>query len=83
MFARTRARPYAGTARPPTEDTQPPKTPLAFSYDSGQGVLEDHVEAARWYRKAARQGDLEAEFNLGALDDIGQGVPVDHAEAAR
>ena len=44
---------------------------------------EDHVEAARWYRKAARQGNLQAEFNLGALYDIGQGVPLDHAQAAR
>jgi len=46
-------------------------------------VPEDHVEAARWYRKAARQGNLQAEFNLAALYDIGQGVPLDHAEAAR
>jgi TPR repeat protein len=46
-------------------------------------VPEDHAEAARWYRRAADQGNPDAEFNLGSLYDSGQGVPQDHAEAAR
>src|ERR1019366_3409079 len=56
---------------------------LGFLYDNGQGVPEDHAEAARWYRRAADQGNPDAEFNLGSLYDMGQGVPQDHAEAVR
>jgi TPR repeat protein len=52
-------------------------------YVEGRSVRLDEGEGARWYRKAASQGDLQPEFNLGALYDIGQGVPLDHAEAAR
>jgi TPR repeat protein len=37
-------------------------------------VPEDQVEEARWYRKRAGQGNLQAEFNWGALYEIGQGV---------
>ncbi|MFH1620128.1 MAG: hypothetical protein ABIG11_09550 [bacterium] len=28
---------------------------LGFMYDNGQGVAQNHSEAARWYRKAAKQ----------------------------
>lgn len=30
---------------------------LGYMYSHGQGVLQDYVEAVRWYRKAADQGD--------------------------
>jgi hypothetical protein len=33
---------------------------LAALYDNGQGVLTSHVEAARWYRRAALQGDAKS-----------------------
>lgn len=36
-------------------------------YDSSEGVPQDHAEAARWYRKAAEQGDPDAQFNLGVM----------------
>lgn len=29
---------------------------LGILYDLGQGVKQDYVEAAKWYRKAAEQG---------------------------
>ena len=54
-----------------------------FRYATGQGVPQDRAEAARWYRKAAEQGDADAQFNLGLMYHNGQGVPQDHAEAAR
>ena len=44
-------------------------------YDSGRGVPEDDVEAARWYRMAADQGHVRAQFNLGVMYDEGEGVP--------
>jgi TPR repeat protein len=37
----------------------------------------------KWYRKAADQGDADAQFNLGAGYDNGQGVPQDYAEALK
>ncbi len=41
------------------------------------------TEAAIWFRKAADQGEAQAEFDLGRMYDSGQGVVLDHAEAAR
>jgi uncharacterized protein len=52
-------------------------------YFLGQGVPQDSAEAARWYRKAADQGDAISEYILGVLYDEGQGVTQDYAEAAR
>ena len=40
---------------------------LGFMYDSGEGVPQDHAQAAIWYRKAAEQGDAKAQNNLGNL----------------
>ena len=41
------------------------------------------MEAARWYRKAADQGNAAAQFNVGMMYELGQGVMQDYAEAAR
>jgi TPR repeat protein len=30
-------------------------------YATGQGVPQDHVEAVKWYRKAAEQGYAKAQ----------------------
>jgi TPR repeat protein len=51
-------------------------------YDSGRGVSHDYAEAALWYRKAAEQGDSDAQESLGNLHYKGQGVPQDDAQAA-
>ena len=57
---------------------------LAQEYNFGNdGVPEDHVEAARWYRLAAEQGHRSAQHSLGYMYDIGKGVPQDAAEAVR
>ena len=32
------------------------------------GVTKEDVEAARWYRKAAMQGDASAQYGLGKLE---------------
>ena len=37
--------------------------------------------AAQWYRKAADQGDSDAQYNLGVAYDEGEGVPQDHQQA--
>ena len=34
-----------------------------------------------WYRKAAAQGQADAQYNLGGMYAKGEGVPQDHAQA--
>jgi uncharacterized protein len=54
---------------------------LGTLYEKGLGVPQDHAEAAKWYRKAADQGDSTAQFTLGGLYVIGRGVPQDFVVA--
>ena len=44
-------------------------------------MRQDHAEAARWYRKAADQGYVNAQNNLGVMYQSGQGVPQDIVQA--
>ena len=37
---------------------------LGYSYVTGSGVRKNVTEAARWYRKAAEQGNAGARYNL-------------------
>ena len=50
-------------------------------YSHGQGVPQDYIEAAKWYRLAAEQGHADAQHNLGVLYLQGQGVPQDYVLA--
>jgi len=52
-------------------------------YKHSQGVQQDHDEAARWYRLAGEQGNVNAQNNLGTMYADGQGVKKDDAEAVR
>ena len=56
---------------------------LGILYARGQGVAVDHVEAVRWFRKAAEQGYATAQHNLGSAYFRGRGVPADDAEALK
>src|SRR5205823_709105 len=47
----------------------------------GHGAPANHAEAITWYRRAAQQGDVNAQHNLGNMYESGQGVPQDYAEA--
>ena len=38
---------------------------LGVMYDNGEGVLVNDAEAVKWYRKAAEQGDSDAQTILG------------------
>ena len=40
-------------------------------------------EAVKWYRKAAEQGDANAQNSLGVMYYKGEGVPRDHQEAVK
>ena len=64
---------------------------LGVRYEQGQGVFQDHEEAARWYRLAFEQGNASAQIMLYHIDSsVGrrgvsngriQGVPEDDKEA--
>jgi len=57
---------------------------LAYMYDNGQGVQTDHLEAARWYRKAGELGDVKAMTELSYRYQKGFfEIQVDQAEALR
>lgn len=50
-------------------------------YDKGRGVPQDYAEAAKWFRLAAKQGNAQAQNNLGAMYDKGHGVLQDNITA--
>jgi len=58
------------------------QTALGFIYQSGEGVPEDFMQAAVWYRIAADQGYAPAQANLGVMYSNGTGVPQDFSQAA-
>ena len=43
-------------------------TGMAYKYGKF-GVPQDHAASIKWYRKAAEQGDADAQFNLGRVYD--------------
>ena len=50
---------------------------LGLRYSNGDGVLQDYVEAAKWFRRAAEAGFAIAQCNLGWAYFEGIGVPQD------
>ncbi|MBR5893847.1 MAG: sel1 repeat family protein, partial [Bacteroidaceae bacterium] len=54
---------------------------LGYCYGTGSGVEKDPTEAVKWYRKAAEQGQVNAQYNLGLCYEIG--VAKDLAEAVK
>eukprot|EP00729_Bicosta_minor_P004601 gene4601-biopygen13990 len=63
--------------------TRAAQNTLAYMYANGEGVEQDHVEAAKWFRKSAEAGFVNAQYNLGCMYDDGKGVEQDHVEAAK
>src|SRR5699024_3683032 len=43
-------------------------------YNNGKGVSQSYQEAAKWFRKAAEQGDANAQGLLGEMYYDGKGV---------
>ena len=65
----------------PVEDPQA-QYKRGTDYWYGNGVPQDYVEAANWFRKAAEQGHAEAQYRLAQMLAIGQGIRQDDTEAA-
>ena len=47
------------------------------------GVTRDDGEAVKWYRRAAEQGNADAQANLGFMYQKGLGVAQDYGEALK
>ena len=56
---------------------------LGISYMTGAGVAKDPVEGARWFARAADNGDVGATVHLGVCCGLGDGVAVDLPRAFR
>jgi TPR repeat protein len=53
------------------------------AYQEGNGVPQNDVLAAGWFKKAAEQGDCAGENNLGIAYRMGEGVERNKEEAVR
>lgn len=49
----------------------------------GEDVEQDYAEGAKWFLMSARQGNAQAQFNLGMMHATGHGVSQNHAESVR
>ena len=54
---------------------------LGEIYDRGKVVPKNYIEAAKWHRKAAEQGEVWAQVRLGFMYKLGEGVPQDYVRA--
>jgi len=52
-------------------------------FKTGDGVPQDAVEAAQWYRRSAKQGDTDAQYYLAIMLRNGEGVEQNHREATK
>jgi uncharacterized protein len=66
------------------DDDAVAETELGFLYAAGGfGISRDFAVAVRWLRRAAEQGNAEAEGMLGAMYNDGKGVPEDYSQSTR
>jgi TPR repeat protein len=59
------------------------QTNLAYSFQTGNGVVQNYSEALNWYLKATEQGEAKAQNNLGVMYGTGYGVEKDNYEAVK
>jgi TPR repeat protein len=55
---------------------------LAFTYQKGDGVVQDDERAVHWFWVAAERGHARAQYELGTMYENGRGVPADFKLAA-
>jgi uncharacterized protein len=56
---------------------------LGMRYERGNGVAQNYLEAAHWYRLAAMQGYRDGQYKLCEMSERGEGLPQDYQEALR
>ena len=54
---------------------------LGLMADSGEGIVKDQRQAAKWYQLAAEQGSAYSQVSLGYLYFFGEGVRKDKVYA--
>lgn len=52
-------------------------------FEGRKGVEQSYIEALRWFRKAAEQGNAEAQIMLGCCYENGKGVEKDYSETIK
>ena len=72
------AKPTAVSRKPSNSDAE-----VQFRTAQRFDQRRDFANAARWYRKAAEQGHVQAQTNLALMYSEGQGVKQDIREAAK
>ena len=60
------------------EDVINAQSNLGEMYYKGNGVLQDHKIAVKWWKLAAEQGHARAQYNLGLMYGYGKGIPQHH-----
>lgn len=66
----------------PTEKELEKWNKEGVKYSHGDGVEQNHAEAVKWFRMAARKGFVKAMYNVGVCYCYGQGVPESKEDAA-
>ena len=65
------------------EDVINAQSNLGEMYYKGNGVLQDHKIAVKWWKLAAEQGHARAQSNLGFMYQYGKGIPQNHKTAVK
>ena len=68
---------------PPSKGTLISQFNLGLMYTNGDGVTQNYRKAAKWVRRAAKQGNAEAQYSLGLMYNHGEGVPQDYQKALK
>src|SRR5262245_15911852 len=55
---------------------------LAIAYEQGIHVVRDDAESAKWFRRLAERGSVDAQNRMGILCQEGRGVPQSYSAAA-
>lgn len=63
-------------------DYEPAQSDLASMYADGVGVPKDDKQAVFWWRKAGKNGNAKAVYNMALMYSDGKGVAKDDLEAA-
>lgn len=66
-----------GNSTVPAEENADELNRRGDRYYNGDGVTQDYSEAVKWYRKAAKQGNQDAQNNLGVCYEDGNSVAKD------
>jgi TPR repeat protein len=72
---------FAATQQRADANDPAAQTTLASCYDLGMHVQPDGKESIRWLTRAANQGYVPAEYELGRIYLYGRGIEVDYAQA--